>query len=413
MNPVRGILFREGKTQKIWSVEGHGNLVIHESKSDVTAYDNPLLTKQFAGKAEYATLTTCRVFDLLMQARIPVAYQKQFSPTEFLAEKCEVIPLEVCVRRYAPWYSSYTKRHPELLVRENEPPPRFHRLSPEFFLKTTKGELKDKNGCAIVEGLRQEYGEEDPLIEFTNGNQWKLLHSKYPRWDSAADLNRTIPMLVQQRVMGEIEKIALRAFLVIEGAWKILGYHLIDGKFEFGRTFDGRLVIIDVFDNDSWRLCDLRWQELSKETFRQKMPLEKVKRCYALVAEMTKLFRVPRQVFVLWRGSSDDAFPVVKYRMENIEYITLPVHKKPRECLIRLEQLERDYPEGGIIVAKVRESEFIRSLFASHTTWPVITIPATSDDSEEQVMDFAVNALAVKNPVFYMERRFRIEALDT
>lgn len=143
------------------------------------------------------------------------------------------------------------------------------------------------------------------------------------------------------------------------------------------------------------------------------MPLEEVKRCYALVAKMTELFRVPRQALVLWRSSHEDTFPVVAYRMENVEYITLPVHTKPRECLNRLEQLERDYPEGGIIVAKVRECGCIRSLLASRTTWPVITIPAISDGSEEEAIDFAINALAAKNPILYMERRFRIEALDT
>ena len=412
MNPVRGALVKEGKTQRVWGVEGDDSLIIQESKSDITAYDNPSLTKQFEGKAEYATATTCRVFELLKQAGTSLAYRQQLSPTEFLAEKCEAIPLEVCVRRYAPWYSSYTKRHPELAASQNAPFHRFHRLQVEFFLKTTNGELKSKDGNVLIQGLRREYGEEDPLIEFTGDAQWKLLHSKCPRWSDGADLHRIVPALVSPYDRGEIEKIVRRAFLVAEGAWNILGHHLIDGKFEFGLTKDGRFVIIDVFDNDSWRLCNPEFQEMSKETFRQKKPLDEVKRHYAAVAALAEQFRVPRQLLVFWCSSRHDALPIVPYSAVKEKRIILNC-REVRKCLNQLEKLERDYPEGGVIIVKAREGEYIRSLLISQTTWPVVVVPANvSRDCEEEAVDFAANILASKNPVLYMERRFRVEELD-
>ena len=135
----RGKLLIEGKTKKIWSVAENPALIIIENKKDITAFDNPEFTRQFEQKARYATTTTCRVFELLQEAGIPVAYLKQVSDTEFLAPACEMIPLEVVARRYA--VGSFLKRHPEFTRTENEAPFRFDDLKVEFFLKTTKGKL--------------------------------------------------------------------------------------------------------------------------------------------------------------------------------------------------------------------------------------------------------------------------------
>src|SRR3990167_798096 len=117
-------LIAGGKTKKLFQVKDSEHLGIFESKPDITALDNPSLTKQFAAKAAYATSTTCRVFELLREVGIPVAFQQQLSPTEFLVNRCNMIPLEVVARRLA--VGSYLKRHPEL--DGIQPPHRFHRL---------------------------------------------------------------------------------------------------------------------------------------------------------------------------------------------------------------------------------------------------------------------------------------------
>lgn len=98
---MRQRLIAEGKTKRIWSHEDNPKMVVIESKSKITAFDDPSKTQEFEAKAKYATNTTCRVFELLKKAGIPVAFEKQLGETEFLAPRCTMIPLEVIARRYA------------------------------------------------------------------------------------------------------------------------------------------------------------------------------------------------------------------------------------------------------------------------------------------------------------------------
>ena len=70
---VKGDLLTEGKTKWIHAVKNHPELGWVIEKEDITACDNKDFTKRFATKALSATATTCRVFELLRDAGIPVA----------------------------------------------------------------------------------------------------------------------------------------------------------------------------------------------------------------------------------------------------------------------------------------------------------------------------------------------------
>lgn len=83
----------------------------------------------------------------------------------------------------------------------------------------------------------------------------------------------------------------LAVFLTLEVAWKKLSCHLIDLKVEFGFDSEtGQILVADTIDNDSWRLRDENWRELSKEVFRQGGDLAAVADNYELVAKLASQF---------------------------------------------------------------------------------------------------------------------------
>jgi phosphoribosylaminoimidazole carboxylase PurE protein len=445
MKYEKGGLIAEGKTKKIFEVvDSKEQLAIVENKEDITAFDDPSKTRTFKTKSVFATTTTCRVFELLRKAGIPVAFQEQISPTEFVALNCRMIKLEVVARRYA--VGSYLKRHPELPIpKDGQAPHRFHRLVTEFFLKTTAGKFVEPNGKIIVEGLDPQKGEEDPIISNPFEGEWQLFHSKKPAWDKTANLKRTIKdykvvpendiVTVRDRVKM-MENILRKVFLVLEGAWNNLGLHFIDLKIEFGIApgLEG-LVVADVIDNDSWRLRDLNWQELSKETFRQGEELTEVEKKYGIVTKLVEQIRIPKQALVIWTGSDKDEPPKAPLcHGVNVVNVVLSGHKATKACLEKLEELMGNYPDGGVIIAKVGRSNGLGPILASHTTWPVMAIPATLKEfpedlwssvrmpssvplstswPEENAVQAALNILAQKNPLLYARLQEQIEKLDT
>jgi len=440
---LKGDKIAEGKTKIIWEDVDREDLTVIENKSDITAFDDPNYTKQFKKKAVYATTTTCRVFELLNKAGIPTSFIKQLSPTEFLAEKCDMIPLEVVVRRLA--VGSCLERNPEFKKLKGQKPHRFHGLVVEFFLKTTHGQVsigKKKINLdtpfKIVK--KKKIYLEDPLIEDASQNEWNLLHPKKPRWSEESKLNRTIsadeifPKNDSILVIQLMSKIARQTFLLLESAWGNLGYRLIDFKIEFGWTKFGHLVIGDVIDNDSWRLRDREFQEVSKQVFRDGGSLDEVEAKYGHVASMVSQFRLPKQAIVIWKGSPDDKSPEIPDIPGVVKVeIAMSGHKKTHGCLQKLEELQRDYPDGGVIVAPVGMSNGLAPTLSSHTTWPVIATPTTAKEFPEDVWSslrlpsqnpmatilldknavlFALNILAQKNPAAYMVRQLAIEELD-
>ncbi len=208
-------------------------------------------------------------------------------------------------------------------------------------------------------------------------------------------------------------------------------------KIEFGLDVDGNLLVSDVIDNDSWRLRDADWKELSKEAFRQGETLDEVEKNYSYVATLTQNFRIPKQVLVLWRGSDSDTFPELSILKNiaglNIEEITLSGHKSTQMCLNKLNEIIGKFPDAGVILAKVGRSNGLGPIIASRTSWPVITIPATLETFQEDIWSsirmpsnvplatvwpesngilLASEILAQKNPIIYQKRQLTIEEQD-
>ncbi len=436
MSYKKGTLLTEGKTKWIHEVVGDSGIVIVKYKNTITKHDDPTQTKEFDKKAEYSTTTTSRVFELLKSARIPVAYQEQISPTEFIAQRCNMTKTELIGRRYA--VGSFTERHPTMKKKEGETPHRFHGIVTEFFLKTTRGKFTNLSGELVVDGLDYDKGEEDPIIINPYDDQWDLFHAKKPAQDPEANLGRQVwhGEVIGEVPIQQLEELLKNVFYLLEGAWASLGCRFIDIKIEVGTTESGQLVVADVIDNDSWRLRNAQWQELSKEAFRQNEKLSEVERKYEIVASLVQQFRIPQQGLILWRGSSKDTgikVPDHVYDAIDVQEVTLSGHKSPNMCIKKLEEIMAQYPDGGVILVKAGMSNGLGPMTAARTPWPVIAVPASIKEfpqdvwsnirmpsevplaticSEQNAVQFAVEILAQKNPLLYMKRQKQIEELD-
>lgn len=279
-------LLTEGKTKKIFKISHTPHHALVQYKNDITAFDDPSFTKQFNKKAEYSNTTNAGVFSLLKKAGIPTAFIQKQSETEFVTERCTMIPLEVVARRYA--VGSYLKREPQYTRTEGTPPHSFDNIVTEFFLKTTRGELHGAHGEILVDGLDPKKGEEDPFIPNPFEGTWHLAHPKKPIQEASLGKNLSARSVATEEQMHHMSRLAQEAFIVLENFFAQHDFKFIDFKIEFGVTHDGRLVIADVIDNDSWRLRDQNWNDVSKQSFRDGEPLAHIEDKYALVAKLFK-----------------------------------------------------------------------------------------------------------------------------
>lgn len=251
------------------------------------------MTKEFQTKAMAANITTCNVFEILKEAGIPIAYKDKISDTEFLSEKCIMIPLEVIARRYA--FGSFLEREPNY-----EEKFRFDELLIEFFMKTTNGTcVFDEKIMALALPV------EDPYIANMDTKTWNVLHPKLPYndYNSFIESFESVRMMDGRFKIEEVNSITDRVFHVLEYVWSKLDLKLVDFKIEFGLTTDGRLVVADVIDNDSWRLKTKTWEDLSKQSFRDGEDLSEVERKYLRVMELSKKF-VLAWYTLLYKGST-------------------------------------------------------------------------------------------------------------
>lgn len=276
---VTGEQLIQGKTKIVWTVPGNASLVVVESKDDLTAGDGAK-HDVMEGKAGFANATTCNVFRLLQMCRIPLAFQEQFDARRFLAKRCQMVLLEVVVRREA--HGSFLKRHPDL---ENGHV--FPELILEFFLKTTG---KTWGGSAIPK--------DDPFMQIKEGEAALFLPDQPLHTQEPFLVLDIFPLSHDMEKYREMGIIALKTFGILEEAWQLLGYRLVDFKVEFGLTQEGELVLADVIDNDSWRIVDGDGEHKDKQVYRDGGPWSLVRDNYQLVARITEGLTLPRQSLI-------------------------------------------------------------------------------------------------------------------
>jgi phosphoribosylaminoimidazole-succinocarboxamide synthase len=243
--PVLRQLLAEGKTKQIYADPEDSTRVYMVNKDQITAGDGAR-RNELVGKSRWSTITTANVFRFLNEAGIPTHFIQQINDQTLLVKRCTMLPIEQVQRRIAT--GSYLKRHPE--ISEGT---RFAPVLVETFLKD------DAN--------------HDPQI-----------------WEQDI-IARGLANHAEIAFMTEQGR---RVFEALESAWASIGVTLVDLKIEFGRDPDGKLLVADVIDNDSWRLWPGgdKTRMLDKQVYRNlknvtEADLQEVADRYALVADLT------------------------------------------------------------------------------------------------------------------------------
>lgn len=255
---MRGEQLAEGKTKIIYADASDPAQAIIFSKDDITAGDGAR-RNTLPGKGALSGRTTANVFKLLSAAGIPTHFVSAPSDDEMVVRRCDMIPLEVVMRRIAT--GSYLKRN-----------------------AVTEGTRFDPT---VVETFFKDDANHDPLVDA----------------DWIAEHNVATPEEVEQ-----LAAIGRDVFAAIEKAWAEQDVQLVDLKIEFGRDVDGNLLVADVIDNDSWRIWPGGRKEdmLDKQVYRDTTEvtdeaLRGVLAKYKQVASLTDAFAAPT-----WHISADD-----------------------------------------------------------------------------------------------------------
>jgi len=260
----------EGKTKIIYAHPADPALAIMLHKDSISAGDGAR-RNTIAGKGALSGRTAANVFTLLNRAGIVTHFVAAPEPTVMIVRRCDMIPIEVVMRRIAT--GSYLKLHPE-----------------------------------TAEGTRFE----PPLVEF------------FLKDDARHDPQITIEEMAEQSIAtaAEAERMLAegrRVFETLERAWAEQEVTLVDMKIEFGRPVgtkdEGRktkveetelpsfvlrppsLIVADMIDNDSWRIWPggEKSRMLDKQIYRNMQQvddegLEQIRRLYEIVAERTDMW---------------------------------------------------------------------------------------------------------------------------
>lgn len=403
----------EGKTKILYKTDEEYLLVF--SKDDITAGDGAK-HEILPGKGALSTRTTANVFDLLGKTGIPTAFVRRHSdPRAFVARHCSMLLIESVCRREA--HGSFVKRAP--FVPKSH---RFNRLVWEPFLKTSGKQFAG-----------HDLEKDDPLMRITR-DEIELYRPDTPFHGSRPFLvlskkdNPAVKEFCHH--LPEMERITRIVFLVLEQAWAIQGRRLVDFKIEFGLTKDGRLVVADVIDSDSWRLLEPGGGYGDKQAFREGALLEVVGRKFETAAAQSDNFEVPKQQIVLWSTARAD-------KEEAVERVFKPhLHFVPVRTLWssldrgyerRLQEVRRHASEirDTVVVLNLGLGDTWGPRLAMDLPCPVITtsIPSSAEShaassclfatSVENAMRGALEILATRNPAIYAPLRYeKEETLD-
>jgi len=215
-------LIYEGKAKKVFSHDDADKVII-EFKDDATAF-NALKKAKFEGKGKLNCLISTRIFEHLRKENIPTHFLELKNENTIIAQKIEIIPLEIVLRNIA--YGSLCKQTT---------------IKSETILEKPLVDIYLKNDEL-----------NDPLITKDRIELMKILNSK--------DLDLIINLTLK------INEILKRFF-------KNIHLQLVDFKLEFGYDSEKNIILGDEISPDNCRLWDLKQKNdiivsLDKDRFR-------------------------------------------------------------------------------------------------------------------------------------------------
>ena len=235
-------LIYEGKAKKIFANENPKEVIV-EFKDDATAF-NAAKKSIFEGKGELNCFISETIFKYLTNKKIPTHYVNSKSKSSFIAQKVDIIPLEVVVRNTA--YGSICKQT---------------NIKPGTIFK-------------------------EPLIEF--------FYKDDVLGDPLLTLDRIILMdIIEQEELIIIKKLTNKINLILTEFFSNIQLRLVDFKVEYGRNHKGEILLADEFSPDNCRLWDLKAingkiESLDKDCFRH--DLGDLIEAYSEISNRIKIF---------------------------------------------------------------------------------------------------------------------------
>ena len=235
-------LIYEGKAKKIFANKNPKEVIV-EFKDDATAF-NAAKKSTFEGKGELNCFISETIFKYLINQNIPTHYINSNSKSSFIAQKVDIIPIEVVVRNTA--YGSICKQ------------------------------TNIKSGTVFREPLIDFYYKDDDLN------------------DPLLTLDRILLMnIIEEEELIFIKKLTNKINLILIEFFSNIQLKLVDFKVEYGRNYDGQIVLADEFSPDNCRLWDLKAnngkiESLDKDRFRH--DLGDLIEAYSEISNRIKIF---------------------------------------------------------------------------------------------------------------------------
>jgi len=213
----------EGKTKIIEPTQDPDQVILY-FKDDVTGGDGAK-HDVLVGKGRVNAAISVRLLRLLEENGIKTHLIKQTGPTQLIARKLKMIPLEVVCRILAAGHLVGIGKYFQHRQRLNPP---------------------------IVEFYMKDDSLHDPML-----NRYHI---------------RALGLATDQEI-SEMENVTLQTANVLEKFLAERGMLLADFKLEFGRDREGKLIVGDELSTDSMRLWDKSsFEILDKDRFRKDMP---------------------------------------------------------------------------------------------------------------------------------------------